>query len=469
MARERTASSTAIILFADIVDSTALTERMGDAAFRSLARRLDTTLRVLIRRCSGEAIEGKLLGDGVLAVFSSAQRAIDCALQCAAAGANVGLPLHLGVHAGDVIRESNNVYGGAVNIAARIAGASAAGEVLVSDTVRGLARTSADVLFDDRGGHEFKGVSEPMRVFRAQSRRSGISLASLAGRRSNGGSRLKWVAATALAAIVALSAATVAFAIARNNEDDDGGSGAAQPPLATTIFYAGGQAVQLDVVRTEDEKQTVRREERQDGDGRGTLYDGVEPPATSDTSVYESAADLVWLDETKTVIAVNAGVTDSTATLAMPGGARYVLELNGGAADRLGITEGIAINVYTATKLSAPAGTINAEVACLEKEMNEIGHIGRPSLGQDSGLLYNWRQSGNTGWSTVGYLFAIDIIWLDEQKSVIGVAPNVQPGGSRIPHPETMFYALEMTAGAAERFGLVPGTVLAFDVPCDPQ
>ena len=79
--------------------------------------------------------------------------------------ANSELQLHLGIHAGDVIREGDNVYGGAVNIAARIAGTSAPGEVLVSDTVRSLARTSAGVAFHDRGEHNLKGVGEPQRLF----------------------------------------------------------------------------------------------------------------------------------------------------------------------------------------------------------------------------------------------------------------------------------------------------------------
>ena len=138
-------SGTAVILFADIADSTALTERLGDAAFRAKARDLDAALRTVIREHAGTPIEGKLLGDGVLAVFTSARQAIEAALACARAGDDAGLPLHLGLHAGDVIREDNNVYGGAVNIASRISGLSAPGEVLVSDTVRSLARTSAGV------------------------------------------------------------------------------------------------------------------------------------------------------------------------------------------------------------------------------------------------------------------------------------------------------------------------------------
>jgi class 3 adenylate cyclase len=158
-------TGTAIILFADIADSTALTERLGDAAFRERARDLDTALRSTITQQNGTPIEGKLLGDGVLATFTSAKDAIDAALAFEVAGEACELGLHVGIHAGDVIREENNVFGGAVNIASRISGLAAPGEVLVSDIVRGLARTSASVSFEDRGEHEVKGVSEAMQVF----------------------------------------------------------------------------------------------------------------------------------------------------------------------------------------------------------------------------------------------------------------------------------------------------------------
>ena len=163
-------TGTAIILFADIADSTALTERLGDDAFRAKARELDDALRAVIRDQNGTPIEGKLLGDGVLAVFTSARQAIEAALACGGAGSHAGLPLHLGLHAGDVTREEDpdgrdNVYGGAVNIASRISGLSAPGEVLVSETVRSLARTSAGVGFEDRGEQSLKGVGEPMRVW----------------------------------------------------------------------------------------------------------------------------------------------------------------------------------------------------------------------------------------------------------------------------------------------------------------
>jgi class 3 adenylate cyclase len=169
-ARRDLPSGTAVILFADIADSTALTERLGDAAFREKARELGGALRALIRECGGTPVEGPTLGDGILATFSSARQAIEGGLACVRTGDEAGLPLHLGLHAGDVSREKDpdgrdNVYGGAVNIAARVSGLSAPGEVLVSHTVRDLARTSAGVSFEDRGEQTLKGVGEPVRVW----------------------------------------------------------------------------------------------------------------------------------------------------------------------------------------------------------------------------------------------------------------------------------------------------------------
>lgn len=163
---ESSPSGTAIILFADIVDSTALTERLGDDAFRNKARSLDEAMRSSIHANGGTPIEGKTLGDGVLAIFNSARQAIACAHACHAAANAAGLALHAGIHAGDVIREADNVYGGAVNVAARVAAASGAGETLVSDTVRSLARTSAGVTFEDRGEQALKGIDDPVRLFK---------------------------------------------------------------------------------------------------------------------------------------------------------------------------------------------------------------------------------------------------------------------------------------------------------------
>ncbi len=105
-----------------------------------------------------------------MAVFTSARQAIEAAQRCRDLGNEADLPLHIGVHAGDVVREGNNVHGGAVQVAARVQSAAAPGEILVSATVRDLARTSAGVAFEDRGEHELKGIAEAQRLFAVRER-----------------------------------------------------------------------------------------------------------------------------------------------------------------------------------------------------------------------------------------------------------------------------------------------------------
>lgn len=100
-----------------------------------------------------------------MAVFTSARQAIEGGLRARDAAEEVGLGLHLGLHAGDVIREGDNVFGGAVNLASRVAAMAPPGEILVSETVRGLARTSSDVSFEDRGAHALKGVDGEQRLY----------------------------------------------------------------------------------------------------------------------------------------------------------------------------------------------------------------------------------------------------------------------------------------------------------------
>jgi len=155
----------AVVLFTDIVDSTALTERLGDTVFRTASRALDEGMRAAMRDAGGTPVDGKVLGDGVMAVFTSASQAIAAARRCIELSAESELRLHVGLHAGDVIHEAGNVYGGAVNIASRVCALSAPGEVLVSGTVRELARTSAGVEFEDRGEQALKGIDDAVRVY----------------------------------------------------------------------------------------------------------------------------------------------------------------------------------------------------------------------------------------------------------------------------------------------------------------
>ena len=102
-------------------------------------------------------------GDGLLATFDGPARAVRCACAITAAVGGLGLQVRAGLHAGEVEVVGDAVRGIAVHIGARVAALAAAGEVLVSSTVRDLVSGSG-IRFADRGAHALKGVGEPWRL-----------------------------------------------------------------------------------------------------------------------------------------------------------------------------------------------------------------------------------------------------------------------------------------------------------------
>jgi len=157
----------ATVLFVDVVDSTRLTEELGDVEYRDRARRLEQRLRLVVAEHDGAAMPGINLGDGLLALFSSARPAVDTAIAAVDAAREGSLRLHLGLHQGAVLRERNATYGRTVNAAARICAQSSPDEILVSDALhRTLTRADAPGLaFVDRGRHRLKGIAEEQQLF----------------------------------------------------------------------------------------------------------------------------------------------------------------------------------------------------------------------------------------------------------------------------------------------------------------
>lgn len=163
--RDELPEGVVVLLMTDIVDSVALTERLGDAGFRAKADALHEETVDVIGSYDGKAAEGTVLGDGVLAIFTSTAQALRAAIRCLRIAKANGLRLHVGLNAGDVKRGGQTVYGGAVNIVARVTGKSAPNEILVTETVRALARTSISLKFNDRGTEKFKGIREPLALY----------------------------------------------------------------------------------------------------------------------------------------------------------------------------------------------------------------------------------------------------------------------------------------------------------------
>lgn len=107
-----------------------------------------------------------MVGDGVFATFDGPARAVRCASAIGDGLEALGLGARAGVHTGEVEQADGGVRGLAVQIAARIAAAAQAGEVLVSSTVKDIVAGSG-IAFDERGEHELDGVPGTWRLFTA--------------------------------------------------------------------------------------------------------------------------------------------------------------------------------------------------------------------------------------------------------------------------------------------------------------
>ena len=160
---ERGERVVATLLVTDIVDSTAVAARLGDAAWKEVLARHGDRVRLELDKFRG--FEITTTGDGFLAMFDGAARAILCAAAIRDAAEQDDLQIRAGVHSGEVERQAGNVRGVAVHAATRITALAQPGEVLVSASAVGLLEGS-DLELEDAGEHELKGLTGPRRVYR---------------------------------------------------------------------------------------------------------------------------------------------------------------------------------------------------------------------------------------------------------------------------------------------------------------
>lgn len=106
----------------------------------------------------------KATGDGILALFDGAERAVRCAAAASASASKLGIEIRAGVHTGEVELVPGDIRGVAVHAAARVMALAGAGEVLVSGTTFDLLAGSG-LEFDDRGLVELKGLTGPRAIF----------------------------------------------------------------------------------------------------------------------------------------------------------------------------------------------------------------------------------------------------------------------------------------------------------------
>ena len=157
------------VLFTDLVRSTRLATRMGDESADHLLRRHLSTLHRAIISTGGTEV--KRHGDGVMAVFSTASAALECAVQMQRDvdidnRASVRpLGLRVGLSGGEVIREGTDYFGDPVVEAARLCSSASSGKILASQVVKAVAGRRAGYPYRALGFVELKGLPEPLDTF----------------------------------------------------------------------------------------------------------------------------------------------------------------------------------------------------------------------------------------------------------------------------------------------------------------
>ena len=125
----------AAILAADMVGYTSRMEQDETGTLSALSTCIDGIITPLIDRHRGRIV--KLMGDGLLASFSSAADAVSCAVewQQTSAKAPGSIRFRIGINLGDIIMQDGDVFGSGVNLASRLEQLAPPGGVLVSDAV----------------------------------------------------------------------------------------------------------------------------------------------------------------------------------------------------------------------------------------------------------------------------------------------------------------------------------------------
>jgi class 3 adenylate cyclase len=152
------------ILFTDIADSTRLTQELGDRAVMRVLREHDSIVRTALARFGGTEV--KHTGDGIMAAFVSAYQALGAGIEIQRElherdAAEHALHVRIGVAAGEPVTEDDDLFGTAVQQAARLCACAQPGSIVVSSGVHDLCRGKG-VRFSDRGPIAVKGFEEPI-------------------------------------------------------------------------------------------------------------------------------------------------------------------------------------------------------------------------------------------------------------------------------------------------------------------
>src|SRR5712691_856066 len=163
---------TVSIMFTDVEGSTNLLSTRGFTESHEIMKAYESIIDEKVAEHAGRRTKG--LGDGLRVIFGSSRHGVECAIEIQKSIAEDSMQnperkirIRIGLNTGEVVEEAGDIFGAAVNMAARVAGKAKGGQVLVSEVVRQLVGPVAEIHFTYRGHYKLKGFPDRWRLHEA--------------------------------------------------------------------------------------------------------------------------------------------------------------------------------------------------------------------------------------------------------------------------------------------------------------
>ena len=168
-AEEEAASDFVVVMFTDIVNSTAQTQEIGDEGAMEVVRAHNQLIREALTMYQGTEV--KHMGDGIMAVFQSVPNSVQAAIHMqngieayCQTTTDRQFRCRIGINAGEPIRDGQDYFGTPVQLAARVMSKAESDEIAVSHIVQTMY-PGKDRSFKNVGEFDLKGFDEPMAIF----------------------------------------------------------------------------------------------------------------------------------------------------------------------------------------------------------------------------------------------------------------------------------------------------------------
>lgn len=162
----------AAVMFIDIVGYSALMQKDESCALNI------RNLKRSIVEAEAYSYQGKVIqyyGDGALLIFSSSYLAVKSAIRIQTVLQEKRIPVRIGIHSGEIVRDNEGIYGNAVNIASRLESLSSPGGILISGKVFYEIKNHTEITAMPVGKFDLKNIEQPVLIYSVSTLRSEVA------------------------------------------------------------------------------------------------------------------------------------------------------------------------------------------------------------------------------------------------------------------------------------------------------